>query len=366
MKFRGHHRRLSPRLRFALLWPILAAAVVATPPLWFLFVGSRRWLAAVLILTAVNAVAVLAVSWWLNRELWRPLEQVIAGAGRLAEGDFAARVAVPQAAELQTLAEGLNRLAGEVEAQSALLAAERSDPEALRQVQIRRDLVANVSHELKTPLTAIRGYAETLEDGALDNPEVAFGFVRSILEQCARLETLLGDLLNLSRLESWEHQGRETVNLSELARQAVEILEPQALAREVEISLQNPEDLPAVAGDREELERALLNLVENAVKYNRPGGEVAIGLRADDSEVVVEIRDTGIGIPDDALERIFERFYRVDKGRSRDQGGTGLGLSIVKHAARAHGGRVEVESRLGQGSTFRVRLPLAALNTPKG
>ncbi len=424
----------------------------------------RRNLAGTLLLAVASALVVLGpVSWWLNRELFRPLKTIIAGAARLAAGELASRVAVPEAEELGTLADSLNRLAGEVEAQIALLAAERNelreilanmsegvlvtDPEGrvrrvndafkrlfdlsaelagrpvaeigpevedlvaaalregepqcaelelkeprrrilglvgsplpdrhgavvaardmtetLRLAEIRKDLVANVSHELKTPLTAIRGYAETLEDGALGDAEVASGFVRRILEQCARLEALLRDLLTLSRLESRRGpdgrppRDREAVDLGELARRAVEVLATQARTREVELSLDAAAPLPAVDGDREELERLLLNLVENAVKYNRPGGEVGVRLLADGAEVVIEVRDTGIGIPDDARSRIFERFYRVDKGRSRDQGGTGLGLSIVKHAARTHGGRVEVESRLGVGSVFRVRLPHA-------
>ncbi len=422
----------------------------------------RRNLAGTLLLAVASALVVLGpVSWWLNRELFRPLKAIIAGAARLAAGELGSRVAVPEAEELGTLADSLNRLASEVEAQIALLAAERNelqeilanmsegvlvtdaggrvrrindafkrlfdlsgelagrpvaeigpaladlvaaalregeaqcaeveleDParrilgmvgsplpdrhgavvaardmtETLRLAEIRKDLVANVSHELKTPLTAIRGYAETLADGALKDAGVADGFVRRILEQCARLEALLRDLLTLSRLESRRRpdgptpRAREAVDLGELARRAVEVLATQARAREVELSLDAPATLPAVDGDREELERLLLNLIENAVKYNRPGGEVDLRLLAAGEEVVIEVHDTGIGIPDDALERIFERFYRVDKGRSRDQGGTGLGLSIVKHAARTHGGRVEVESRLGVGSVFRVRLP---------
>ena len=229
--------------------------------------------------------------------------------------------------------------------------------ESLRLAQIRKDFVANVSHELKTPLTAIRGYAETLEDGALAKPELALRFVRSILEQCERLSNLLRDLLTLSRLESHPAPAREAVDLAKSARRALEILAPQARAREVGIALSTEDGLPVVLGDGGELERLLLNLIENAVKYNRPGGEVEVRLSAEGSEVLLEVQDTGIGIPADALDRIFERFYRVDKGRSRNQGGTGLGLSIVKHAARSHGGRVEVDSRLGKGSVFRVRLP---------
>ena len=229
----------------------------------------------------------------------------------------------------------------------------------LRLAEARRDLVANVSHELKTPLTAIRGYAETLEDGALDQPPVARRFTRSILDQCARLEALLGDLLTLARLDSRRQRSPElvTVNLAQLARQAVEMLAPRARTGDLDLALQAPEELP-VAGERDELERLLLNLIENAIKYNRPGGEVGVRLEGRESEAIVEVRDSGIGIPEEALERVFERFYRVDKGRAREQGGTGLGLSIIKHVAQNHGGTVEVESRLGKGSVFTVRLPV--------
>ncbi len=228
----------------------------------------------------------------------------------------------------------------------------------LRLAEARRDLVANVSHELKTPLTAIRGYAETLEDGALEELPVARRFIRSILEQCARLEALLGDLLTLSRLDSrQQRQPRpEALDLARLTRRAVEVLAPRARKAEIELAVRAPEELPVV-GEHDELERLLLNLIENAIKYTRPGGEVSVSLEEQGPEAVIEVRDTGIGIPEDALDRVFERFYRVDKGRARDQGGTGLGLSIVKNVVRSHGGKVEVESRLGSGSLLRVLLP---------
>ena len=221
----------------------------------------------------------------------------------------------------------------------------------------RNELVANVSHELKTPLTAIRGSAETLEDGAMAKPEVARRFTGRILEQCERLEALLRDLLTLSRLESRpQPPDREPLDLTGVARHAIEVLAPRAVERDVDLRLATAA-APRVAGHRGELERLFLNLIENAIKYNRPGGEVEVRLRSDGPEAVIEVVDDGIGVPDDSLERIFERFYRVDKGRARRQGGTGLGLAIVKHVARHHGGTVEVESRLGEGSTFRVRLP---------
>ena len=234
----------------------------------------------------------------------------------------------------------------------------------LRLAEARRDLVANVSHELKTPLTAIRGYAETLEDGALEDPATAQRFVGRILEQCQRLEALLRDLLTLSQLERLEPGGGERlVDLSRAAERAVQVLTLRARERDVELILEAGDGALQVRGASSEIDNVLLNLIENAVKYNRPGGEVRVALREDGEEAVLEVADTGIGIPGDALERVFERFYRVDKGRAREQGGTGLGLAIVKHAARLLGGRVEVESRLGEGSVFRVRLQKASDRT---
>jgi two-component system phosphate regulon sensor histidine kinase PhoR len=236
------------------------------------------------------------------------------------------------------------------------------DTTALTRVaDMRRDFVANVSHELKTPLAAIRGYAETLRDGALDEPPTARRFTERILQHCRRLQALLDDLLTLSRLESVAAPAeREPVDLSAVVQRAAELL--AAAARERQVTLELPEiaeeRMPAVPGDADGLERLVLNLLDNAIKYNQPGGQVTLRLAQADHAALLEVSDTGIGIPPESLPRIFERFYRVDKGRSRDEGGTGLGLAIVKHVAQAHGGQVDVESRMGKGTTFRVRLPL--------
>ncbi|HUO86639.1 MAG TPA: ATP-binding protein [Thermoanaerobaculia bacterium] len=234
----------------------------------------------------------------------------------------------------------------------------RDTSELVRLARMRSDFVANVSHELKTPLTAIRGYSETLRDGALDEAATARRFLDRILDQSRRLELLLDDLLTLSRLESPEAPvERQPIDLRRLLERAVETVASHARQREVELRLEIGDDLPTLTGDPHALERLLLNLLDNAVKYNRPGGSVLVGLAAVGSEIEITVADTGIGIPSAALDRIFERFYRVDKGRSRDEGGTGLGLAIVKHVAQSHGGRVEVTSRPGEGSTFRVSLP---------
>jgi len=227
----------------------------------------------------------------------------------------------------------------------------------VRLEEVRRDFVANVSHELKTPLAAIRGLAETLQDGALTDGEAGPRFLGRILEQCGRLEALLADLLTLARLESPAgRQEPEEVELGELARAAAETVAPAAVERDVAIDLDVHE--ARLRGDADALERLLLNLLDNAVKYNRPGGRVRLRVVGDGASALVEVKDSGIGISPDHLPRIFERFYRVDRGRSRAEGGTGLGLAIVKHVAQLHGGSVEVESTPGEGSTFRVRLPL--------
>ena len=252
----------------------------------------------------------------------------------------------------------------------------RDTTELARLARVRSDFVANVSHELKTPLAAIRGFAETLRDGALDEPETARRFVDRTLDQCRRLQMLLDDLLVLSRLESPDApREHRPVDLARLVERAVETVAPGARERQVAIEVEAAPGLPPVAGDADGLERLLLNLLDNAVKYNRPGGRVTVRLEGGDAdggaahggaaadgpgEVTLVVADTGIGIPAAARERIFERFYRVDSGRARDEGGTGLGLAIVKHVAQSHGGRVEVTGRPGGGSTFRVHLPAAA------
>jgi two-component system phosphate regulon sensor histidine kinase PhoR len=226
--------------------------------------------------------------------------------------------------------------------------------------KMRRDFVANVSHELKTPLSAIRGFAETLRDGALDDAPAARRFTERILVQCRRLQALLDDLLTLSRLESVDTAAlpMEKVDLAPLVERAVELVGATAREKAVEIKVEL-EPVPLVSGHPASLERLAVNLLDNAVKYNRPGGKVAVALAPRQASVVLQVIDTGIGIPASSLPRLFERFYRVDKGRSREEGGTGLGLAIVKHIAQLHGGRVEVESKEGIGSTFRVTLPAA-------
>jgi two-component system, OmpR family, phosphate regulon sensor histidine kinase PhoR len=222
----------------------------------------------------------------------------------------------------------------------------------------RREFVANVSHELRTPLSLIKGYTETLLAGAKDDPANATRFLQIIDKHADRLTFLIEDLLTISRLES----GQVTLNvqptlLHEVAVQVVEDLRAKAEERGTALRNEVPPQL-RVHGDGDRLQQVLSNLVDNAIKYGRPNGRVVMGARSLHEDIVEAwVADDGVGIPAESRERIFERFYRVDKGRSREQGGTGLGLSIVKHIVQAHGGEVRVESELGKGTCFYFTLP---------
>ena len=246
---------------------------------------------------------------------------------------------------------------------------------------VRKDFVANVSHELRTPLTAIKGCAETLVDGALDDREAAARFVQVIASHADRLANLLGDLLDLSRMESDQLTLElEPFPVRRVAESAMDSVAQLARDKQISTQLDVEVELTAV-GDRELVQQALINLIDNALKYTSEGGLVRVSARrlsrhdvmatlaarrwssaaaetmadeeaAGGEAVLLEVSDTGIGIPSDAIERVFERFYRVDKGRSRDMGGTGLGLAIVRHVVEAHGECVFVDSELGRGSTF--------------
>jgi two-component system phosphate regulon sensor histidine kinase PhoR len=226
--------------------------------------------------------------------------------------------------------------------------------------QVRKDFVANVSHELRTPLAGIIGYADTLLDGALDDQKNNRRFVEIIRSNAVRLNSIAADLLILSELESGADSAEpDLISVRGVLEAALATVASEARARDVSLIRDEIENV-YVAGQRLRLEQALLNLMANAIKFNRPGGEVRVRASQDsDGRVAVVISDTGAGIPSQDLPRIFERFYRVDKARSREVGGTGLGLSIVKHAVERMNGTVSVESQLGRGSTFTLLLPSA-------
>jgi two-component system phosphate regulon sensor histidine kinase PhoR len=227
--------------------------------------------------------------------------------------------------------------------------------------QVRKDFVANVSHELRTPLAGIIGYAETLLDGGLDDSANREQFVEIIRANAVRLGSIAADLLVLSELESGEPAEHEIIPVKGVVESVLLTVESEARERNVALRCDAMEDLN-VAGSRLRLEQAVLNLVANAIKFNRPGGEVRIGVHREPSSLIaITIADSGVGIPYEDLPRIFERFYRVDKARSRQVGSTGLGLSIVKHVVERMKGTVNVESQLGRGSTFTIRVPAARL-----
>jgi two-component system phosphate regulon sensor histidine kinase PhoR len=227
----------------------------------------------------------------------------------------------------------------------------------------REEFVANVSHELRTPLSLIKGYVETLLDGARNDPAIAERFLKIIERNTQRLDLLIQDLLTISALESERIKlNLQSVELRPLVEKIFSDLKPPAENKNVELVSQLPE-LTATA-DVNRLEQVLANLVDNAIKYGRPQGHVTVGgKKLDDGKLEIFVQDDGPGIPAESLDRVFERFYRVDKARSRDQGGTGLGLSIVKHIVQAHGGEVWVKSELGKGATFFFTLPAAEMKS---
>ena len=235
------------------------------------------------------------------------------------------------------------------------------DVTALRQLErVRTEFVANVSHELRTPLTAIQGYLETLLSGALEEGENARRFLEIALRHSERLGRLLNDLTDLSNIELGKVAlRREPVRIDEVVASVVGIIAPRAARAKVDVTSHVPPDLPQVPADRDRLAQILINLVDNAVKYTPEGGSVTVtARRVAESTIETAVTDTGIGIPPADLPRITERFYRVDRARSRELGGTGLGLAIVKHLVMAHGGQLGIESEQERGTSVRFTLPI--------
>ncbi len=224
--------------------------------------------------------------------------------------------------------------------------------------KVRTEFVANVSHELKTPLTAIKGFVETLRGGAKEDPQAAERFLDIIDKQTQRLENLVNDLLILSSIESKEVKMNFAPEaLDKIIHSALLLQKKNIEERKHQVTVDIPAELPKVLVDRQRMEQVFLNLLDNAVKFTPPGGQIRIQAHWETPHVRVEIKDNGVGIAAEHLSRVFERFYRVDRARSREAGGTGLGLSIVRQIIAAHQGKVEVESSPGLGSTFRIFLP---------
>jgi signal transduction histidine kinase len=294
-----------------------------------------------LVAGAIAAAIALGLARWLARGMTQPLRDMAQAARQMETGDYSRRVHTTSRDEVGQLATAFNRMSGELESLERL----------------RRELVANVSHELKTPISALRAHLENLLDGVEEpDPET----LQVMLSQSERLSRLVEQLLDLSRLESGELTlRREGVPLRRLVAEVLSEVEVVRSGREVRVEDRVPDDIPAVFGDRERLHQVLFNLLDNAVRLTPPGGEVVVSAHRVDGRCEVSVTDTGPGIPAEHLPRLFERFYRVDPARARDDGGTGIGLAIARSVVEAHGGRIRAESQVGKGSVFTFDLPVA-------
>ena len=342
---------------------ILAATLSALPDPVILIDGR----ATVLLFNraAADVWPSLAQGWPLSFTLRAPaivegVDQVLRG-GPDVVSDYAERVPVERLYEFRVTSIPTSNGEAAGRSRPAALLAFRDLTEARRLEMMRVDFVANASHELRTPLASLLGFIETLQGPARNDEKARERFLEIMRTQAARMARLIDDLLSLSRVEMSEHRRPVTpVDLGGIVRQMADTLKPLAIDRTVEVHLQVAEGC-IVAGDRDELARVAENLVENAIKYGQSGGRVDVSVgpleERENSQVSFSVRDYGPGIAPEHVPRLTERFYRVDTADSRDKGGTGLGLAIVKHIVNRHGGRLSIESRVGEGARFRVTIP---------
>jgi signal transduction histidine kinase len=301
-----------------------------------------------LLVGAVAATISLVVARFLARGMTQPLRDMAAAARRMETGDYEVRVETRSRDEVGRLAAAFNRMSAE------LAGLEQS----------RRDLVANVSHELKTPITAVRAHLENLLDG-VERPDPAT--LEVMLGQADRLGRLVDQLLELSKLESGEMPlRREQLALRPLVDELITEIDVARSDRSVSLRNEVPDDLPALFADRERLHQVLFNLVDNAVRFTPEGGDVRVTAHRVNGSVQIAVADTGAGIPAEHLPRLFERFYRADPARSRDDGGTGIGLAIARSVVEAHGGTIRAESEPGRGSVFTFDVPASTTNGSAG
>lgn len=319
----------------------------------------------ILAAAALSFLPAIVLAGFFARLVSAKLGRIIDYAGELARGNFKARLQKMGKDELGILSKKLNETGENLERMFNELQKEHAELEKLE--RIRKDFVINVSHELRTPLAAIQGYSETLLDGALEDPQNNVRFVKIIKQNAERLTSLTADLLTLSRLEMKRQEFQfAAYRVNDLLEDTVDTLRPTAARNNVRLELQPLSNGQQVFCDREAFYQILSNLVDNAVKYSPQGATVRVSatevVEDDQNFVQLAVSDSGIGIPEEDLPRLFERFYRVDKARSRELGGTGLGLSIVKHLVLSHNGKVRVSSEIGKGSTFYVLLPMEDLS----
>jgi len=297
-------------------------------------------------------LALLAAALWARQAVSRPLAEISRAAEGLARGEEQARVRLPARGTLGRLGATLNFLAERIQ----------HDISELRRLeQIRKDFVANVSHELRTPLASIKAFAETLASGGLEDKANRLEFVSEIERNADRMTRLVDDLLQISALEAGRMPPAfESLSLMRVAAEVAAGLKPLAEKKGIVLRLEPFGDLPQVRADRSQLKQVLVNLIDNAIKYGGENGVVRISARSTSDGLTVSVQDTGPGIPPEDRLRVFERFYRVDKARSRELGGTGLGLSIVKHIVELHGGSAGVDAPPEGGSRFHFTLPSAS------
>jgi two-component system, OmpR family, phosphate regulon sensor histidine kinase PhoR len=356
----GHDLRRSATIGVSFLYvavPIPNGALRIAAPLSAIDRQIAQFRAKILASTALAFLPALALAALLARFLSRRFSAIRGYAAELARGNFRARLPGGDASEFGQLAATLNETAEHLEQAVGQLEREHAELEKLERV--RKDFVTNVSHELRTPLASIQGYTETLLDGAIDDPEHNLRFLGIIRHNAERLTRITEDLLTLSRVEQKRQQFEfDSHPVGALLADAIDLMRPIAEKNRIALELEGaPEDALARC-DSEAVSQILSNLLDNAIKYTHAGGRIAVGAKVEGGFIEVHVRDTGIGIPEEELPRLFERFYRVDKARSREMGGTGLGLSIVKHLVAAQEGTTRVESRVGEGSTFFFTLPL--------
>jgi len=289
----------------------------------------------------VAVIIALLLTFFLSRRILAPVKALTSAAKRLGRGDFSQRVQVKDRSELGELAQAFNSMANDLE----------------RAEKLRQNMVADVAHELRTPLSNVRGYLEALRDGMIKpNKET----IRSLYEEASLLSRLVDDLQELSLAEAGKLKlVRQAEDIGELINQTVTVVRGQAMAKGVSVSIDLPDKLPPVNIDSHRISQVLCNLLENAVAHTAKGGSITVAVKQQGNWVEVSVTDTGEGIPARDLPNIFERFYRVDKSRARATGGSGLGLTIAKRLVEAHGGKIEVQSeQLGKGSCFAVTIPV--------
>jgi two-component system, OmpR family, phosphate regulon sensor histidine kinase PhoR len=297
----------------------------------------------------ISIIVILVAGYFISKKITAPINQMSETAHSIAEGDLSKRVSISATDELGELAVALNKMADELQIKMNNL--EKLD-------RVRTDFVANVSHELKTPLTSIKGFIETLEDGAIDDKENAAKFLKIISKHAEKLDNIINDLLDLTEIESLEGEPiMIQFDLNYLLDEVVDGFGPLVASKKQQLDVHyNGSDFK-MNGDKGKIEQVLVNLIDNAIKYTPEEGKISASLFDQKKDLMFVLEDNGIGIQKEHLDRIFERFYRADKARSRELGGTGLGLSIVKHIVVAHKGHVDIDSEPDQGTTATVILP---------